>query len=126
MDNQKECRSCKELIAKAAKWCPHCHRPQSILRAIIPPQALFIVVVALVGYWYLSYAAMESTMDKMSSKAIYSGDEQLEIVDSSYNFSPSKSGCNSCVYTIGTVKNKTTSAWKNIHFQVTYLDVNGK
>ena len=126
MNNQRECRSCKELISKDAKWCPHCHRPQSIIRSIVPPQALFIIIVTLGGYWYLTNSAMENTMSNMANKAIYQGGKQLEITDSSYHFSPTKTGCDSCLYTIGTVKNNTTTAWRSIHFQVTYKDADGK
>ncbi len=129
MADQKACRSCKELISKEAKWCPHCHRPQSIIRAIVPPQALFVVALALGGYWYLTFSAMEETMSSMggiNGKAIYDATTKLAITDSSFSFSPSKSGCNACIYTIGTVKNNTTTAWGKLHFQVTYLDADGK
>jgi hypothetical protein len=113
-------------IREDAKWCPHCHRPQSILRALFPPQAIIIVLLALGGYWYLSYAAMQDTMTSMGGDVVYEGGDQLVISNSSFKFSPTKSGCESCVYIIGTVKNNTTTAWTNIHFEVTYMDAGGE
>jgi hypothetical protein len=126
MNNNKQCRNCKETIAEEAKWCPHCHRPQSIIRAILPPQAIAVVIIAIGGYWYLTYAAMEDTFSQIRPEIIYGGGDQLEIAESSFDISPSKSGCESCIYIIGSVKNNTETAWSNIHFEVTYMDENGK
>lgn len=124
MSNEVECRSCKERIAEGAKWCPHCQRPQSLFRALISPQALIVVAVVVGGYWYVSMATMETAMDSMGGQAIYQGSEQLEIIESS--FSVTKSKCESCVYIIGEVENKTERPWSNVHFQVALMDENGE
>lgn len=126
MSDKKACRSCKEPISEGAKWCPHCHRPQSPLRAILHPQALAVVIIALLGYWYLTFSAMQNTMSQMDQEAIYEGGDELEILESSFSIGPSKSGCEPCVYTIGKVKNNTSTAWGNIHFQASYRDAEGK
>ena len=79
MGNVKECRACKEEINQEASWCPKCHRPQSILRAVFPPQAISLLIIGLVGYWYLTYSAMEESFNKFSNNAIYEVSEVLEV-----------------------------------------------
>ncbi|WP_339899705.1 hypothetical protein [uncultured Gilvimarinus sp.] len=115
-----ECRSCKETILDKATWCPKCHRPQSILRALIPPQALAVIILALGGYWLVTVQAMEESMAQFSSDPIYEGANQLTVRDTSFNVT--KNGCEACVSTIGTIKNNTETPWARIHFQVTYYN----
>lgn len=124
MSTEMECRSCKEKIVNGAKWCPHCQRPQSIVRAFISPQALIITLILVGGYWYLTFATMEKALGQAGGTSIYETHEQLEIVESS--FSLSKQGCEACVYVIGIIKNATNSPWSNIHFQAAFMDSRGK
>jgi len=122
MENSKKCRACKEEINKEASWCPKCSRPQSTLRAIFPPQAITLLVIGLVGYWYLTYSAMEDSFDKLSTNAIYEVSEILEVSDTSIQIK--KEGCETCITTLGKIKNSSTQAYGNIHFQVTYYNSN--
>ena len=119
-----ECRSCKESILEKASWCPKCHRPQSIFRAIIPPQALAVILIALGGYWFITVQAMEASMAQFNNDAIYDGGDQLTISDTSIKVT--KSGCEICVSTIGTIKNNTDTPWAGLHFQVTYFNAEGE
>ena len=115
-----ECRCCKETISDGAIWCPKCHRPQSFIRELIPPQAIAVILIALSGYWFVTDRASEKSMAQFNSEPIYEGGNQLVISDTSLTIT--ESNCETCITTIGTIKNNTDTAWSNIHFQVTYLN----
>lgn len=124
MNNQTECRSCKEPLIQGAKWCPHCQRPQSVIRAIMSPQALILTLLIVGGYWYVTTVSMATAMEGVGGKAIYDTHEKLEIAESSFSLSEQK--CDTCIYVIGLVKNTTNTPWSNIHFQVSFMDGDGK
>jgi len=120
MENNKKCRACKEEIHQDATWCPKCNRPQSVLRAIFPPQALSLLFIGLFGYWYLTYSAMEDSVNQFTANAIYNVSEILEVYETSIKIK--KEGCETCVTTLGKIKNTSTQAYGNIHFEVTYYN----
>jgi len=115
-----ECRSCKENINDNSSWCPKCQRPQSILRALIPPQAIAVILIALGGYWFVTMQAMEDSMAQFKNESIYEGGDELTL--SNIDFKVTKDGCKTCVSTIGTIRNNTETPWANFHFQVTYYN----
>jgi hypothetical protein len=120
MEGTKNCRTCKEDIKKGATWCPHCSRPQSILRAIFPPQAIVLFSIGFVGYWLVTYQAMEDSFDQFSNQPVYEAHSVIGISDIQIQFN--NSGCEACVTTIGRLKNTSEQAYADLHFQVTYFD----
>jgi len=79
-----------------------------------------VLLVVLGGYWFITAQAMEESLAQFSNEAIYEGGEELTVSDIS--FKVTKDGCETCVSTMGTVKNNTNEPWANIHFQVTYFN----
>jgi uncharacterized protein (UPF0212 family) len=124
MGTTKQCRACKEEINASASWCPKCHRPQSVIRALIAPQALVILVAALAGYWYFTNQAMEGNFDDLSSDAIYETVGILEV--SEVSMQVGKSGCKTCVSTLGKITNQSDKPYTGIHLEVTYYNEDGK
>lgn len=124
MKTTKQCRACKEDINASASWCPKCHRPQSAIRALIAPQALVILVAGLAGYWYFTNQAMEGSFDQFSSDAIYETSGILEI--SEVSMQVGKSGCKTCVTTLGKITNQSDQPYSSIHLEVTYYNEAGK
>lgn len=120
MENSKKCRTCKEEINATASWCPKCHRPQSIFRAIFPPQAFAILLIGFGGYWYLTNQAMEDSLSQFTSAAVYETTAFLEVSETSIQIK--KEGCESCVTTLGKITNKSDQAYGSIHFEVTYYN----
>jgi len=88
--------------------------------------AIVVVLVALLGYGYLTERSMENTFEAMGGKAIYSGNGQLEITESNMQVGKTGKGCDACVTVIGKVKNHSKTPWANIHFQAELMDANGK
>ncbi|NOQ76787.1 MAG: hypothetical protein GQ475_03135, partial [Methylococcaceae bacterium] len=80
-------------------------------------------MLGLVGYWYLTMSAMEDTFDQFSSNAIYEVSEIFEISETSIQIK--KDSCKTCVTTLGKIKNISTQAYGNIHFQVSYYNSDG-
>lgn len=120
MEKLKNCRTCKEEINASASWCPKCHRPQSIFRAILPPQALAILFIGFGGYWYLTNQAMEESFNQFTSEAVYETAEFLDVSETSIQIK--KEGCETCITTLGKITNNSDQAYSSIHFEATYYN----
>jgi len=120
MEGATNCRTCKEEIKEGATWCPHCSRPQSVLRAVFPPQAIVLFIIGFVGYWFVTFQAMEDSFDQFSNEPIYEAASVINVSDINIQFN--NSGCETCVTTTGKLENTSDQAYADLHFQVTYFD----
>lgn len=115
------CPFCAETIRRAARLCPHCRTLQgrwsAYLGVALALMTLtFLVVVA--GGAFVAYRLFNP------GKAFAPYRDQFSITTSSRQFSTNERG--RYVTTVGTVRNNSDYAWKEVQLEVRYFDQQGK
>jgi len=114
--DKKTCKMCSMEIPKTARKCPYCHHFQSRLALVMfhPAFAAIIICLPLFGMSYKSSRLFDQGEDYQA----YRG--QIAITDSQLVFGGTTSG--PTVGVLGTIKNESVIPWKDIRFQLDFLD----
>ena len=64
---------------------------------------------------------MEDSFDQLTSQAVYETTSLLDVSETSIQIK--KEGCETCITTLGKITNKSDQAYGNIHFEVTYYNL---
>lgn len=119
--NIKICRMCAEPIKAMARLCPHCRtdQRQSALTLVVAPWLVFpILLLVGLGGLSLAYRMFDPGKDFAPFK------DRFEVVSSSMLFSTNQNEL--YITTVGTVRNNSDYAWKEVQMEVRYFDRESK
>jgi len=122
MDSQtlRECRTCYQQIDIRARRCPFCHQWQTRWTAICFHPAIavlpFFLFILLAGLMQRSLFACGEPFDAFR--------DQVQIVASHVPFG--RTDCGPTLVVLGTIKNATDIAWKDLQWELRFFDQEGK
>jgi hypothetical protein len=107
-------------IATAAKKCPYCHHGQNKFSAIAlhPGFAVLVTLVPMTIFLTLAGAMFRRTFD--AGEDFRTHFDQVKVLDSEVRFGESEDG--PTVAVVGRISNTSDVPWKDICFQVDFLD----
>jgi len=117
----KTCRMCAETIKAAARLCPYCRtdqRQSAVIVTIAPWLMGFLLLAFFVGGFSVVYRLFTPGRDFAPFR------NQFEIVSSSMQFNQNEKGA--WVATVGTIRNNSDYAWKEVQLEARYFDSAGK
>jgi len=124
MTETKTCKACAEDIRAAAKICPRCRQSQWLLFSRSP-----LIVIPLSALLFYAILALMTPDRMVFTPGAKFQDHAGEIVvrESSFGFGD----CGTCksalqVTTVGVLDNTGEHTWKELHFEVRYLDAAGQ
>src|SRR5262245_21129171 len=119
--NTKTCRMCAETINAAARLCPYCRtdqRQSTIIVTIATWLSSLLLLAFFGGAFYFIYHVFTPGKDFAPFR------NQFEVVSSSMQFNQNDKG--TYVTTVGTVRNNSDQAWKEVQLEVRYFDGTNK
>ncbi len=124
--NIKICKMCCKEIPAQAKKCPYCHHWQNTLSmivfhpafAIVPALVVTVVLVAIVGLT-LSQFGLLGQGERFQD---YEG--QIAVSESTLMFG--ERGGGPSVAVVGRMKNSSLVDWKEVYFQVDFINPQGE
>jgi hypothetical protein len=124
MTETKTCKACAEDIRSAAKVCPHCRQSQWLLFSRSPLIAIPLSVLLFFGI--LTLMTPNRAVFKPGAKFQDHAGE-IAVRESSFGFDD----CATCksalqVTTVGMLDNTGERSWKELQFEVRYLDAAGQ
>jgi hypothetical protein len=114
----KTCKSCFSEIDERAKKCPNCQSWQSKARAIYNNPAFSLIIFLVAMFGISSY--FQSRLSPKIAFADYAN--KIAITESRVEFG--ESSCGRTVAIIGKLKNESEIDWKDITYEITFLDKN--
>jgi hypothetical protein len=121
-DSTRTCPSCAETVKAAAKLCPYCRsdlRRSAIRVRVSEWVAWLCLLLFFFGALMLFYRFVRPWEDFTKHR------NQVTVSSSSIQFSDAGDR-GKFVTTIGTVKNESDWAWKNLQVEVRYFNQEGK
>lgn len=117
---KKTCKMCRMEIPKDARKCPFCHHFQNrlVLFMYHPAFAMLMACIPIAAMLIV----FSSIFDRGENYETYKS--QIEVTDSQLEFGDVKSG--PTVVVIGTIKNTSQVAWKEVVLHADFFDANGK
>ncbi len=114
----KTCKTCFSEIDERAKKCPNCQSWQSKTRAISNNPAFSLIMFLIVMFGISSY--FQSGLTQKIAFADYA--DKITITESRIEFGGSS--CGETVAIIGKLKNESEIEWRDITYEITFLDKN--
>ena len=120
----KTCGMCCMEIAAEAKKCPYCQHWQNKFSMVMfhPAFAVLFAVIPMVLVFGLMGTMFQRMVDPGADFQSYS--DQIKVVQSNVRFGNSK--CGPTVAVVGRMRNESDVDWKEVNFQVEFLDENGQ
>ncbi|MCP3927818.1 MAG: hypothetical protein GY705_01815 [Bacteroidetes bacterium] len=112
----KTCKSCFSEIDERAKKCPNCQSWQSKARTVFYNPAFSLIIFLIAMFGISSY--FESKFTPKIAFTDYA--DQIAITESRIEFG--ENSCGETVAIIGKLKNESEIDWKDITYEVTFLD----
>ena len=117
---KKTCKMCYMEIPQQARKCPHCHHFQNRWSMVMFHPGFAVVFGSLpIAVMLIVFVTIFDTGENYETYK-----DQIVITDSQIVFGDMKSGATVAV--IGTIKNASQVSWKEIQFDVNFLDAAGK
>jgi len=120
----KTCGMCRMEIAAEAKKCPYCQHWQSKLSMVTfhPGFGVLFLAVPMMIIFILTGTMFQRMFSPGENFQQYS--DQIRVVTSELRFGEGK--CGPTVAVVGRMKNESGVDWKEVNFQVEFLDANGQ
>ena len=116
----KICKMCCMKIPEKARKCPHCHHFQDRLSLVLYHPGFGITLATLPVIVMMIFVSR--MFDTGKDFELYK--DQIVITDSQMAFG--RSGTNTTVAVLGTIKNNSPVPWRDIQFHVDIFDAQGK
>ena len=121
----RACPMCGERVKLTAKICPHCHRWQNKFQFTVGHPLIWMAtfLVIFVALWF-------GTMQHFSALLLNRGENfgeftsQIKILSSEMTFI--NEGKDTKLILLGKVRNVSSVGWREILFQIDFMDKNGK
>jgi hypothetical protein len=119
----RTCKLCRMAIPVGARKCPHCHHWQRWLSLQNPA---ILALLILVPVFILNGIVMQTFWGRMVREwePFPKHSQDVIIVEEKMEFG--EDGCGPAVIIVGRVKNATQVDWKDVRFQVEFLNPTGQ
>ena len=116
----KKCKLCYKDLDIRAKRCPYCKHYQSTITTFIHHPA-FSIVGVIFSFFLIWYFFSNVLFAKGADYQLHK--DKVRIIKSEIKFGDSK--CEPTVAVLGEIDNKSGITWKEVQFELTFIDSKG-
>jgi hypothetical protein len=116
----RQCHTCYQQIDARARRCPFCHQWQTRWAALAFHPATAVVPFALC-FVFIAFMQRSLFARGVSFDAFR---DQVQVTASHVTFG--KTDCGATLAVLGTLKNTSDVAWKDLHWELRFFDREGK